>query len=84
MSHIVLVRILHSIKSWVANYVFFPFLLLFYGKPLQYLNFEEYIRRGNVNDMPIQVIINQNRSGFEHDAEEVDRTFSTIYTSYNR
>jgi hypothetical protein len=39
------------------------------------LNFEEYIRRGNVNDMPIQVIINQNRSGFEHDAEEVDRAF---------
>lgn len=31
MRHIVLVRILHSIKSWVANYVFFPFLLLFYA-----------------------------------------------------
>ena len=28
--HIVLVRIPNSIKSWVANYVFFPFLLLFY------------------------------------------------------
>ena len=47
-------------------------------KPLQYLNFEEYIRRGNINDMPIQVIINQNRSGFEHDAEEVDRAWNDI------